>query len=227
MALSLNTIRERLNVYLQKHMEKEFLRLLTEEDLLEIMNEVAHDLNRYAQLNLERYYKKTGDDTSEDSLNTNYKVQGVIEKVLDFRFLDDGNWDTTFYSYNEDRLILKATPADDVQMDFRYLRQCETITADSDEIDLPESALNEYLNLLRYRFRGDYGDMSLADYEEALGRHSGKAASRQSPNRIIGPGVRRSWLFQEGDDHVHVITDHWISIENFTTDVNGDYYYVG
>lgn len=225
MALAKSRIQALLQPYLTLYLPKEVIDSLVEEDYLEIFNQVAEDLNSRGYLNVERFYKTASTDTAEDSDVTNFLLQGEIEKILDFKYHDD-DWEEVRYTYSSDRLALKET-ADGVLLDIHYLRRPEEITIATDEIDLPHQVLPEYLELLKIRFRKDYGDMGDADYEERLIYYAEKAR-RKIQRPVPMAEVRRSWFQQTGDDHVYVVEpNQYIGLENFVTGVDGNLTYTG
>ena len=217
-------IESRLRPWAQAVLDEDQYGMLTPEHLLELFNEACEDLNSHGQVRIERFLKKTGSDLAEDSNKTNYLLNGVIERIISFKYSTSG-YETQEYSYISDRLILK-TGSEGVEMDITYLRKTEKIEADSDEIDLPEEIIPEYLALLRVKIMDEMGISAPDAYQDALMAYKEKVQHKlQRP--LWKPGeVKRSWMGQSGDDHYGLIKDNYIGIENFTLDVSGNYTYV-
>jgi len=226
MSISKARIQSDLQPYLLTRIEKSVIDMLTDEDYLLLYNNVANDLNEEADLNVERFYKVTGADTAEDDDYTNYLVQGVISRIYEFIY-QGTDWETQAYGFANDRFFLKTAPATGVQLDVHYLRQCEDVSALTDEIDLPAQVGNDYLELLKVKLRVDYGDANQGDYEQALQYYGEKARRRVKNHYLDHRGVKRYWMGQTGDDGVYDITGQWIGLDNFIVDVNSNYVYTG
>lgn len=223
MAISKTRIENRIRPWLTMTVDAERLGMLDADTLLEIFNEVMHDLNREAELNIERFYKLSGTDNAEDSNATNYLVQGVIEKVISFR-LEDSDWQNVEYSYISDRILLNQT-SEDAQMDVLYLRQCEEISAASDEIDLPFQVEKDYFDLLKYRLMHEFGSAPIEEYMAKLEYYANKAQQRVDRPQANKGQVRRNWFFQT-DDEQYMITNQHATIENWVVSVDGNYTFV-
>lgn len=223
MAISKTRIENRIRPWLTLTVEAEKLGMLDADTLLEIFNEVMHDLNREAELNIERFYKLSGTDNAEDANATNYLVQGNIEKVISFK-LEDSDWQNFEYSYIDDRILLNKT-SDDAQMDVLYLRKCEELSAASDEIDLPFQVEKDYFDLLKYRFMAEFGVAPLEEYMAKLEYYANKACQRVDRPQANKGQVRRNWFFQT-DDEQYMITNQHATIENWIVDIDGNYSFV-
>jgi hypothetical protein len=223
MAISVSEIHSRLQPYLSVHLKEEVVDLLIDTDYLRIMNDVANDLNDRGFLNMERWANTGGSVTAEDSGYTNYLMQGEIQNILSF-YYEDSDWETQRYSYTADRVILKDSAAD-VDMDIRYLRKCEDVSLTTDEIDLPEAVLVDYMELLKTRLRIDYGNLTKTDYETALEYYAEKASRKVNGPKPKVDGVHRHWFYDD-DDEQYNITSQYIGIENFVADVSGNYSFI-
>lgn len=221
MAISKTTIESRLRPFLIARLEPSVIDALSASVLLGEFNQVAHDLNERAQVNIERIQMKANTDNSEDSNRLNYLVSGVILDVVYFR-VEDSDWETQYYTYSQDRFAFKNAPKDGAEMDFRYLRQCEDLVAGSDEIDLPRVVENDYLSLLKQKLLIDYGPETPGSYEEALTYYAANAQLKVSSKAFPNTGLVTRWFHQTGDLSVYVITHNYISPANFVTDVNGN-----
>jgi hypothetical protein len=223
-AISRAEVQSRLQPYLLTHLDKQVLDLLTNDEFVDVFNDVANDLNETAQLNQERYLETGSDTTAEDDGFTNFLLAGDISRIYSFKFEGSG-WRTQKYSYTEDRIVLKDS-AEGIVLDIKYLRKCEDVDVVADEIDLPSSVLMDYVELLRVKFRMDYGNYPAGSYEAALQTYVAIKAQQNVPNMYSGSGIRRNWFQQTGDDNVYEIIDQWISMDNFVADVNGIYTYI-
>lgn len=228
MAISKNTIQERLRPFILRSVSKEVIGLLTDDEFLGMYNDVAKDLNEMAEIRLEKFDKESNTTNAEDSDLTNYLTQRPILKVYSFMYEDDA-WGDQIWSWSLDSngngvIVLKTAPTSGVRMIIEYLGDLEDVTNDSDEIDLPDNLLPEYLELLKKRILADYTDQRV-EYEKWLDYYSDKARMK-TENRMMGNKLRRSWLGMTGDDHVYEINQQWVSAgDNMYTDVNGIFFF--
>lgn len=223
MSINLSEIKDRLRPFLMTHWEPDVLDLMVDDDFLNIFNDVANDLNDEGQINLERFYAKTGSTHAEDSNYTNYLMAGDISKVLSFWY-EAADWDDQYYSYTADRIILKETASSGIQMDIRYLRKCEDLVDPTDEVDLPDEVIPEYMELLKKRLLTDYGTQKVESYESALMFYSSKAYGKMNV-RIIEKRLSKTWMGQVGGDN-YDITNNYISLDNFVSGVDDNYSYI-
>ena len=221
MAITVNEIYSRLQPFMLAKFKPEVLDLLINSDYVRLINDVANDLNEEGQINVERF---TTSANAEDSGYTNYLMQGVILNVLDFVF-EDTDWKDQRYSFNEDRLVLKES-AEGVDISVLFLRKCEDVAELTDEVDLPDTVIPDFVEILKRRLEADWGSGDNSTYERTLQYYGQKASGKVKRPKAEVPGIKRSWFEQTGDDHVYNITDKYISIDNFVADVNGDYTYV-
>lgn len=223
MAISKQRIENRLRPFLLTRIPAEVLDMLVTEDYLDIFNDVAEDMNNIAALNVERFYKTGSSDISEDTGITNFLLEGIVERHIMLKYTHS-TYDTQFYSYQNDRLVFKSS-ANGAVIDFYYVRKPERVSIDGDEIDLPSQVEQDYYEAVKSRFLSEYAENANVSYEEVLNYYADKALRKI--NRPTLEGVQRSWMGMSGDDTVYDITDHYISLENFATDTNGDLYYTG
>ena len=226
MAITVQNLKDRLQPYLIHHLPDDVLDILTDDDFVRVFNQVARDLNSAASIRVERFYKKANTTNAADSDLTNYLVQGVIQKVYSLKYIDD-DWEGQEYTYTQDRLIFKSAVPEDTQIDMRYLRETEDVTdTAADEIDLPDVVVDDYEQLIKKKFRVDYGDLKDFDYETALQYWAGKVVDKLDYKALSGQDVRGSWMHQTGDGFIYQIEDHYIGLENFTADASGNYFHV-
>lgn len=225
MALSRAEVQSRLQPYLLVHLPKEVLDLMTNAEFVDVFNDVAKDLNGEAQLNQERFKNTINSTTAEDALCTNFLLAGNILRIYSFKY-ESSDCDTQRYSYINDRIVLKES-ASDIEVDIAYLRDCEDIDVVADEIDLPNGVLQDYVELLKIKFRMDFGKLAEMTYDQALKFYGEKARQHVQPHALEGEGVRRSWLGLDTDDNIYEIRSQWVGLENFTADISGIYTYVG
>ena len=225
MPITYQNLNDRLRPFLLTKLDKGVLDLLVDADFLRKYNQVSSDLNSRAFINTERYYKKTGTTNAEDSDLTNYLLAGDILKIMSFKFLDT-SCNNQYYSFINDRIILKVAPGDAIQMDIYWLRDVEVIVELTDEIDLPPEIVDDFEELVKVKLQVDYGDMNNADYSSALDFYANKARRRAFIPKLQG-GVRGYWLGMSEDDNRYEIVDHYISLDNFTASAEGIYYHVG
>jgi hypothetical protein len=225
-AISKAEVQSRLQPYLLVHFDKKVLDLLTDSDFVRIFNDVAKDLNEEAHLNQERWKNEGSTTTAEDSSITNFLMQGLVLRVYSFKF-ESSSWQDQRFSYIQDRIVLKES-ADGTDMDIQYLRDCEDVSLDADEIDLPNQVLMDYVNLVEAYLNMKYGEGDAGTYEEALRFYGQKAQMHVQHRAMRDEGVRRSWFDLDTDDNKYDLSDrYWVGMENFTSDASGNYTYVG
>jgi len=224
MSITLQNLHDRLEPFLLVHIPKENLDLLVDADFLRIFNDVANDLNLAADIRWERFYKKCTTANAEDTDLTNYLLDGDIAKIISFKY-KASTWRTQYYSYTADRVVLKVAPSSDTQLYIHYIRDTEDLVDLTDEVDLPDSVVPDFENLIKIRMQIDYGDYKSMTYEGALEFYARKVMAKL-PRRNLG-GPRRSWLDSSTDDNLYEIKKNWIGMENFAADVSGDYIHVG
>lgn len=225
MALSKSRIQNRLRPILLAKLPKEIIDEFVDEDWLEYFNNVAEDLNREAYLRLERYCKTTGADNSEDDDYTNYLVQRKIEKVLSIS-LHDPDWEDIKWTFLEDRIALSQT-SNGYKLDILYLGKPESVDALTDEIDLPDEVLEEYMEILEAKILSKFSDNGNIDYQQILDFYGKRARQKAGKNIYYNKGIKRTWFHQKGDDFVYDIKKNYVSLENFTTDINSNLVYSG
>lgn len=225
MAISKARVENRLRPILQAKLPKEIIDQLTAEDFLEYFNEVAIDLNSVAFLRMERYLKETGTDNSEDDDATNYLVQRRIEKVLRIS-LDDPDWEDIRWTFTDDRIALSQTSTG-YNLDVLYLGRPEEVTGSTDEIDLPDEVLEEYLELLEAKLLSKFSDNGNINYREMMEYYGAKARRKANKQIYYNHGIRRNWFHQKGDDEVYDIKKNYVSMDNFVTGIDGNLTYTG
>lgn len=235
MAISKSDIQSRLKPWLRINLPTEVLQNLRDADFLDLFNDVARDLNELAQIHIERFYKTTNatNATPTDSEIRNYKTQRRILRVYDFRF-EDANYQTAIWTYikedadGDGRIVLKTQPGEGTQLDAWYLGDIEPIADDSDEIDLPESVLMEFFELVKKKVLVDYGKSENLDYEQAVQYYSEKAYSKKESKLMISDGgVKPYWFGGVGDRafKYNVMKNYVSPADNVYTDGSGDYHF--
>jgi len=219
-ALTRTQIYDRLRPFLLVNVDGDILARLTDTNMIAIINDTANDFNNSAKLNIERYDKDTGSVAAEstDTTYRNYKLQGDIVKILKFTY-ESADWADQYYTYTDDRVALKVAPGDGIDMNIVYLRECEDIADATDEIDLPDSVLPEFLDLLKAKFLADYSKSPSMGYEAALDHYSEKAMGKVMNHAVQSVRITRDWFYQS-DDVRYDITNNWIQTDHFTTSGN-------
>lgn len=233
MSLSKTNIQERLKPFLRINLPTEVLQNLRDSDFLAIFNDVARDLNEMAQLHIERFYKMTNsiNATPSDATIRNYKTQRRILRIYDFRYEDSDYLNQIWTYIREDadgdgRIVLKTQPTGAIQMDMWYLGDIEPVADATDEIDLPESMLAEFFELVKKKILVDYGKVEYIDYEQAAIFHSEKVYEKKDSKLMISDGgVKPYWFGMVGDraSKYDLMKNYVPPADNVTADINGDY----
>jgi hypothetical protein len=187
-------------------------------EILNIFNQVCDDYNVEAGIRRERYYRET------TAGETNYEMQGIIRKVYLFKY-HDTDFETQYWSHVLDVIVLKNSPGGQVQLDIHYLRATENLANDTDEVDLPDPLLMDYVDLVKKRLEVEYGEKDNAIYTAYL-KEKAKMARKGIHKQPIHPGIMRYWGTYATDDSIYDITDNWISNDSLDIDVSGSYYFI-
>jgi hypothetical protein len=225
MAILVSKLKSDLRPWIMINVPPERLDTLQDSDFEAIFNYVARDINDLAQVRTERFYQKATADNAEDDDLTNYLVQGRIRKVFELIFNDDAAWNQ-FYTYTEDRLVFKNAVAENTIIDMLYLRDIEEIDIDqdADQVDIPQGAYHEYVDLVKNRIKNDYSAESDMEYNLKLNALV-KQIIRRVPQPVVNQKeVKPSWFGV--DNRYYDITGRYIGLENFIVDVNGNYSHV-
>jgi hypothetical protein len=218
MSLSLSTLQTEIQIWALRKFSEDKLGDMDDTEILNIFNQVADDYNVEAGIRRERYYNKTTGG------ETNYEMQGVIRKVYLFKYHDTA-FETQYWSFILDTIVLKNSPGGQVQLDIHYLRATENLANPTDEVDLPDSLLLDYVDLVKKRLEVEYGDTDNAVYTAYL-KEKAKLARKGVHKQPIHPGVMRNWGTYATDDTIYDITDNWVSNDSVVVDVSGSYYFI-
>jgi hypothetical protein len=218
MPLTLSTMKEKIQIWALRKFEEDKLGDFDDTEHLDIFNQVAEDFNLKAAIRRERYYNDTV------AGETNYEMAGVIKKVLLFKYHDTG-FETQEWSFAVDTIVLKNAPGGTVQLDIHYLRAVEKLVDPTDEVDLPDSVLLDYLDLVKKRLEVEYGDEEDAVYTAYL-KTKARLARKGRHIQPIHPGVMRVWGTWASGDDLYDITDQWVSNDSVTMDITGHYYFI-
>ena len=192
MSLTLSTMKEKLQIWALRKFDEDKLGDFDDTEFLDLVNQVAEDFNLEAAIRRERYYQET------TSGETNYEMQGVIKKVLLFKY-HSTEFETQYYSFAVDTIVLKNSPGGQIQLDIHYLRAVEALVDPTDEVDLPDSVLLDYLDLVKKRLEVEYGDEDEAVYTAYL-KTKAHLARKGRHIQPIHPGVMRVWGTWAGGD---------------------------
>ena len=218
MSLSLSQIQDQIQVWALRKFPEDVIGGMDDTEMLNLFNQVAEDFNVEAGIRRERYYMET------TAGETNYELQGVIREIYLFKY-HDTDFETQYYSYVNDTIVLKNSPGGDVLLDIHYLRATEVMANPADEVDLPDVLLLDYMDLIKKRMEVEYGDVEDAVYMTYL-REKGKVAGRGRHVKSINDGVMRHWGTYATDDSVYDITSQWVGQDSLAIDVDGHYFFI-
>jgi len=196
------------------------LKLITDDEFIDIINRTQSDLNRLAQIHWERYYAETTDQ------ETNYEMARPVLEVAYFYYEDD-DWGDQRFTWVNDVIVLKEAPAADIQMDIRYLGDTLDVDAVTDEIDIPDEILSDFLSIVKTAALIQFSDLPRDEYDKELEYRAEKIKSMR-PRRGTLPdkGIFRYWIgIVDHDDHVYDITGQWVSNDSVVYD-GTDYIFV-
>jgi len=211
-------VKTKIVYWMRRTFDQKTLENFTDAEFLEVLNQVAIDLNSKADLRMERYYNKT------TAATTNYELQGKILKILYFGYEAYG-WEDQYYSFVEDVVVLKESPDGDIQLDVRYVRDIEKVLDDNGEIDLPDHVLSDYLDLVKEKLKMDLGLQQQQSYHALLSAWAIIMANK-THTLPLKSGTFRYWALPEQGDDEYDITDHYVSQDSIVADVDGDYHFM-
>jgi len=211
MAYLVNEIQNKVRAELRRKLPFETLPLITNEEFYDICNRVQRDINIRAEVHWERYYQ---DATADE---TNYEMAGKILKVVYF-YYESSDYADQRYTYIDDVIVLKTAPSA-VQLDIRYLRDTGDISGPTDEIDLPDNLMSDFIDLVRTLSMIRFGDMPQERYDAELEAKI-PMIKMQLPRRGALPdkGVLRYDPSGERNDFKYVITNNWVSADSVVYD---------
>lgn len=213
MSLTVLEAKNKLQPYILRYVPKESAEWIFDSEFIDILNSVANDLNRMTAMHIERYTLKTVEDINY------YEMAGDISKMLLFMYYDSG-WEEQQYAILrvsgtpfKSLIVLKSTPDAEIEMDIRYTRQVLEVTdTDSDEIDIPDRFLTDFLDLVKAKIRVEFGNAPLIEYDGYLELKS-KQVGRGLDPYGAAEGIRRWWPFEGAnkDESLYDITAFRVS----------------
>jgi len=216
-AYLLSEVQNRIQPWAVRNLPPEHLGNFTDEEFVDLVNKVANDLNIYGAINIERCYETLS------AGNFNHDVGGVIMKVF-WIFYEDGDYKNQYWGFVDDTLVFKETPGGDVQLDLEYLRKCEDVEDLTDEIDLPEQYMPEFLNLVKDQMKVEFGLVDDSAYMASLTAY-GQTAARKKHD-FSTKSRWRHWLIPAKGDDLYDITENYVSQDTiYLSAVDGLYYF--
>lgn len=234
MSLSLSELKTKMQPYILRNIQDQTSEWIFDSEFEDIANFVADQLNEYAYINVERYYRKT---TSGENA---YDMAGDIIKMRRFKY-EAADFNTQWYAIvhnvyaaGEDHegeyystIVLKNDPTtSDVQMDINYLRRCFKMADDADELDLPDKFIMDYLELLKTKIKIDFGDADPLLFDRDLRIFGDKCVQKnQRPQLHEGRVKRYFGGLDTTSDFIYDITEKQLSSDHVSTDLSGNYYW--
>jgi hypothetical protein len=217
MALTYLQLKNKLQPYILRFVDKEATEWIFDDEFLDLVNICAHQLNEAAHINVNRYYRETLADTNH------YEMNGDIVQVLKFKY-EGSDWVTQKYAVATvaglpflSVIVLRTTPTAGIQLDIQYLRRCGELTEDTDEVDLPDVALPEYIELVKSKILVDFARQDRLAYERDLEILKSKVMAKLDNPSLYGGKVKRHFggLSSTADDYYDILhsrlsTDHVI-----------------
>jgi len=217
MIFLVSEVKDRIQMWALRNFEPGILQLFTNDEFIDLLNQVQRDMNTAGQIHWERYNRDTTSGT------TNYEMSRVILEIAWFYYKSD-DWTSQHWTFINDTIVLEDTPSGEVEMDIESLGDTEDVLDDTDEIDLPETMQHDFLELVRAKFAVEFGKSDESLYQMKLDRFA-KSVPHKRHHRDTG-GVWRHWGVPSLGDEQYDITENWIENENLVTDVDGNYYFL-
>jgi hypothetical protein len=236
MSITWSEIKTKIRPYFLRFVEPEIIEFITDSDIADVCNFVADQMNEAAHINVERYYRKTVIDQND------YEMNGDIIKIIYLKY-ESGDFTTQKYTVvpvayaegddNEGEfysvIVFKITPTSaNIQLDILYLRRCHKIlpTADTDQLDLPDKVIPDFLELLKTKIRVDYGNADPLIWDRDLQIKCNSIIGKLDNPDIKKGRVRNYWgVMDTKDDNFYDIVDKRLSEDHVYTDVNGNFYW--
>jgi len=215
MPYSLADIKSLIQPWSLRNFSSDQIHDFDDDEFVEMVNKVQRDLNSYGAINLERRRQ------TMDAGDFNKQLTGDIVKVIWIKY-EDYDYADQYWGFVGDTLVFKETPTNDVVIDCEFLRQCEDVADDTDEVDLPEAYMNDLLDLIKKRMQVEFGQLEEALYYQYLKGLGRDAPIKRHHNRT--GGVWRHWFLDEKGDDQYDITDNYVSQDSIYVGDDGLYY---
>jgi hypothetical protein len=227
MSLTVAEIKSKLQPVVLRFIPPEMQKFVTDDELIDLANMVANDLNRQANIHTKRYYQKTIADQNA------YEMEGEIIKVNLFKYHSSGYEDQMYAittvsgtSHINSLIVLKDTPTGEIQMEIDYLRSILKVSdTPTDEIDLPDRILNDFLELMKVKIRTEFGNEPPTVYDQYLLLKARQVLATIDPPSSQS-GISKSWLPNGTEDTQYDITDQRVSGDHIQANADGTYTWV-
>jgi len=230
MAISKATVEARLRPYLLSRIKSDVLDAISNSTFVSIYNDVARDINSLVEIHITRYYKQCNTANAENEELTNYILERRPLKVYSLKYNDpqwrDQYWVKLADGSNNGRIVFKNSPPEGTQLDIMYLGDINNVVGDTDNIDLPDEILPEYMTLLKFKIEGEYGSIPPTEYETMLRYLVEKINLKIARKPLQGSGIRKYWFWDYGDDTVYEVLDNEVGDENLTSIGSGNYGFI-
>jgi len=234
MAITWAEIKTKMRPYILRVVDIETVEWITDSEFADIVNYVADALNEEAHINQHKYYQKSV------SGQNYYEMSGDIIVLKQFKYIDSAFQSQQYaivqipYAVGDDNegeyysvIVFKNTPtSDEIRLDIIYLRRCHKIDsdADTDELDLPDKVIPDFLELLKTKIRVEYGNADPLTFDRDLSVYGNKVKNKLDVPQIKHGRVRSYWGGLADDpDHLYDITGNQLSTDHVYTDANGNY----
>ena len=200
-------------------------------DFYRIMSDVQSDMNAVGEYLIDRWYRNTGSTNAEllDTNYVNYKLNGVILQVIRFKY-NATAYESQYYTVIDDRVVLKVPVGalSAYQMEILYLRAPSVIDGAGTTIDMPNELIPIFEMLCRTKIVSELNpELNMNMYTQVLAEMTPKIVQMVPDNsrlyREASSGVRLYNMGMAGGNDIYDITHHYITADNFQSDVNGNY----
>jgi hypothetical protein len=212
MAYLVNEIQNKVRPELRRRIPIETISLITDTEFFDIINRVQRDINVNCDINWERYHEEC------TVAETNYELAGKILKINYFSY-EAADWKDQRFTYIDDVIVLETAPDDTFQMDIRYLRDTGDLSSVTDEIDLPDQIMSDFIDLVRTLALVRFSDKPQEIYDGELLQKTTKIRMMFTRRGTLpDKGVFKYSPISTKSGHTYDITDQWVSSDSVVYD---------
>lgn len=235
MALTFLQIKEYTRPDLLITIPEEKTKYLTNDKLVQAVNDIARDLNSRAEIRSEKFYRST------TASQNNYTLNGPVLKIYKVKYHVQDYLDIEWARVPKDnngngRIVINE---DDVGggdlLEVWYLRDTLDIDGNNtDEVDLPDEALVNFVDLVKLKILSDIGQVGQDQYDMKFIYSIQNIKSRIDRKHFIPHRPKDFWLGLTGsssdypeDEYLYEITKNEVGGENIAFNpATGNYYWV-
>ena len=213
---------------------EEKIKYLTNDKLVQAVNGIARDLNSRAEIRSEKFYRTTTQGEN------NYTLYGPVLKIYKVKYHVNDFLDIQWARVPKDsngngRIVLNIDDVGENLLEVWYLRDILDIDGNNtDQIDLPDGALVNFVDLVKLKILADMGIVGQDQYDMKFQYSIRNINSRIDRSHFRPSRPKDFWLGLTGgsssypsDEYRYEITKNEVGGENIAYNpATGKYYWV-